>query len=126
MNVADLTGPWMLELRVPEHRMGHIADAWKATQEAGQPLTVRFVLSTSPNDEHEGVVQKIASRAEMDEHQEHTVLVTVTLDKASISDPLLRPGAAATGKLLCGRRPLGYVWLHDVLEWFQREILFRL
>ena len=37
----------------------------------------------------------------------------------------LRQGAAVTAKVYCGKRPLGYVLLHDVIEFIQSRVLFR-
>ena len=34
-------------------------------------------------------------------------------------------GAEVSAKIDCGRRSLGYVWFHDVLEFIQTKILFR-
>jgi hypothetical protein len=43
----------------------------------------------------------------------NTVLVRVAIDKRDLDHP--SQGAGATGKVYCGRRSLGYVWLHDVM-----------
>ena len=34
--------------------------------------------------------------------------------------------ATVTAPIACGKRPLGYVWFHDVLAFIQSQILFRL
>ena len=41
-----------------------------------------------------------------------------------LKDP--RPGASVTAKVHCGRRSIGYVWLHDLFEWFQSRVLFHI
>ena len=54
------------------------------------------------------------------------MLVKVALDKLELSDAgrrELRPGVSARAQIDCGRRPLGYVWLHDIwdaaIEWLR-------
>jgi len=126
LSVAELDGEWVLEIRMPEDRMGHVAEAWQRAQAEGKTLTATFVLATDPGVERIGEVREIASRAELNDKEEQSVLITVAFDKSQFPKTLLRPGAAATVKIACGRRSVGYVWFHDLLEWFQREVLFRL
>ena len=38
--------------------------------------------------------------------------------------PALVPGATARARIDCGRRALGYVWLHDLFEAFQTWVAF--
>jgi hypothetical protein len=52
------------------------------------------------------------------------VLVRVAIDKTQLPD--LRPGASVTARIDCGTRPIGYVWFHDVWEFVQTQVLFRL
>ena len=51
------------------------------------------------------------------------MLIKVAIDKSELPD--LRPGAGVTAKVYCGRRPLGYVLLQDVIAFIQSRILFR-
>ena len=125
LSVADLQGPWVLDLNIPEQRMGHIAQAFAEAQQQGQPLTVRFIPATDPNLELTAQVEKIAQRAEVEETQGNCVRLIASFDRRQLHPSLLRPGAAVTARIHCGKRPLGYVWLHELWEWVQREILFR-
>ena len=45
MTVADLEGPWGLELRIPDDRVGHVLDA---LPKGGGTLDVSFILATDP------------------------------------------------------------------------------
>ena len=38
----------------------------------------------------------------------------------------LRPGADVMAKIYCGRRSLGYVWFHDVINFIHSRVLFKL
>ena len=48
-------------------------------------------------------------------------LVKVNVEQPSEAEP--RPGATTTAKIHCGRRSIGYVWLHDIwdaaIEWLR-------
>ena len=48
-----------------------------------------------------------------------TVEVVVAFDKSELTDAArrdLRPGISARAEIDCGRRSLGYVWLHDLWD----------
>ena len=122
MRVADPSGPWQLELQMPENRMGHIV---KAQEELGkQDLDVEYIVATEPDRRHQGKVTEIHGSAEVRGDEGNTVLIKVGgVEKADLPD--LRPGATVNGKVYCGRRSIGYVWLHDFVAYIQSRILFR-
>ena len=66
----------------------------------------------------------VAKSARLDETNSQSVLVTVSFDREQLDG--LRPGASVTAKIDCGHRSLGYVWLHELFEFVQSRILFRL
>jgi hypothetical protein len=54
------------------------------------------------------------------------VILKVALDEDELRNGAssdLRPGVSARAKIACGRKPLGYVWLHDIwdaaIEWLR-------
>jgi hypothetical protein len=108
---------------MPEDRMGHVV---KARQASEKPLEVSYILAMEPGTTHYGTVKEIHRSAEVraDRPDEgNTVLIKVAIDKKEL--PSLRPGATVTAKVYCGRRPLGYVLLHDLIAFVQSRILFR-
>lgn len=121
MEVADPSGTWELELLMPEHRMGHISEARRTL---GDPLKVTFILATEPDKKHVGMVTEIHSAAEIRGEEGNTVLMRVAIDKADVKD--LHLEAAITGRVYCGRRSIGYVWFHDIVDWIYSHIIFRL
>jgi len=128
LEVADLTREWVLEVHLPEHRMGHLLTAQK---ELKPDLSATFILATDPGTTYDGQIdpQALALAAELDEQHGNSVLVTVRFDKSTFGArerEFLRPGAGVTVKINCGRRSIGYVWFHDVYEFIQSRILFRL
>jgi hypothetical protein len=121
MQVADPAGAWELELLMPEYRMGHIAEARRTL---GDPLKVSFILATEPDTKHIGTVTEIHSAAEVRGEEGNTVLMRVAINKDEIKD--LHLEAAITGRVSCGRRSIGYVWFHDLIDWIYSQVLFRL
>ena len=119
MQVADLKGPWVLEIEVPDERVGYVLDA---RQDQGPDLDVSFMLATEPGAVYRGTVGKIAMATQVRPPEKANVLVTVQIDKETI--PRLRPGATAISQIRCGRRSLGFVWFHSVWETIQKKVLF--
>ncbi|MEK6234184.1 MAG: hypothetical protein N2C14_05705, partial [Planctomycetales bacterium] len=72
-----------------------------------------------------GVLEHVAQRVELDEDGRNTARVLARVDKHDLPVALLRPGASVSAKIQCGKRSLGFVWFHDLFEWFDREIVFR-
>lgn len=119
MTVADLKAPWVLELKVPDDRIAHLL---AARQKTSGGLDASFVLATEPGVELQGTVQEIGVRTEITESGEAFVPVTVGINSDEI--PTLVPGATVVAKIHCGRRPIGYVWLHDLIDAVRVWILF--
>jgi multidrug resistance efflux pump len=126
MSIADKTGPWELEVHMPDDRLGHINRAALAAKQAGRELTVDYILATDPGTRHYGTVKEIHEQAEVRGEAGNTVLVRVTIDPERHEKEELGAGATVTARIACGKQPLGYVWFHDVLAFIQSQILFRL
>jgi multidrug resistance efflux pump len=126
MSVADKTGPWELEVHLPDDRLGHVNRAAAEADQAGKELEVDYILATDPGTRHKGTVKEIHEQAEVRGEQGNTVLVRVTIDPGRHEKEELGAGASVTARINCGKRPLGYVWFHDVLSFIQSQILFRL
>ena len=126
LTVADLTGPWVLEIRVPDDRIGHVL----AAEEAQKRLTTVRRWSVvhrghrTGRGRDAGHIKRIALATETDKTAGATVLVTAAFDRAAIPANELRPGATVVAKIHCGRRSLGYVWLHQLWETIQSRVLF--
>jgi multidrug efflux pump subunit AcrA (membrane-fusion protein) len=146
MTIADPTGELELEILMPEERMGHITKADNARKarlaeiekqggrgdrkaldaekkELERGLKVSYILATHPGQEHVGYVREMNTRAEVRGADGSTVLLRVAIDKKELTDPQL--GGAATAKVYCGRRAIGYVWFHDLIA-FVQKMLFRI
>ena len=126
MSVADKTGPWELEIHMPDDRLGHVNRAAAEARQAGRELQVDYILATDPGTRHHGTVKEIHEQAEVRGEQGNTVLVRVTIDPERHEKEELGAGASVTARIACGKRPLGYVWFHDLLSFIQTQVLFRL
>ncbi len=78
MQIADLQGPWVLELHVPDRHAGHVL---AAQREAGNDLNVEFILATDPETTFAGRIERVAETTGNDEVHGPSVLVTVSLDE---------------------------------------------
>lgn len=139
MEVADLKGPWQLEVAMPEKRMGHIVNHWNKLRETdpNARLRVEFVMATDPDVKYYGTVMEggIHDRAEVRSDQGsaaaassslNTVLIKVALDDDPAKrPPSLRPGSGCLAKVDCGERPLGYVLFHEAIAFVQKNVFFR-
>ena len=119
LRVANVEGPWVAELEVPDHRIGPVL---AAVEDLELPLKVTFALETNRGIKHQAHVQKIAGRTEVGEAGPPTVKVTAKVNRDDISP--LRPGATIYARIHCGRKPIGYVWFHDVFEAIREWLFF--
>jgi multidrug efflux pump subunit AcrA (membrane-fusion protein) len=127
LEVADPSKEWELEVLMPEKRMGHIATAQTEVKKTNGKLPVTFFLATNPKEKLQGEVELDEISAEMRGDSGNTVLVRVSFDQNKLHDVIADPkiGAAATAKVHCGKRPIGYVWFHDLVDFIRAKILFR-
>jgi biotin carboxyl carrier protein len=125
LEIADPTGNWELEVTMPEHRMGHIAEAM-AKSDGKLPVT--FFLATNPEKKLEGTVEEVHRSAEVRGDAGNTVLIRVSFDQQKLRDTIGDPkiNAGATAKIHCGTASIGYKYLHDLVDFVRSKILFRL
>lgn len=134
MEIANPASRWELEIFVPEAKMGHIVEQLEKLQSADSKaqLTVTFILATHSAIHLEGKVVEIDTSAEVHGEEGSTVRMRVSFPqedlKQLVDDPTseLKVGADVKVKVQCGERAIGYVWFHDLFEFVQSRILFRL
>jgi multidrug efflux pump subunit AcrA (membrane-fusion protein) len=142
MTLANPTGPWELELYVPERRLVHLQAAQQIptrsvsedhtpTRSVSEgeladgsrpPLDVVFTLTSHPGSQFHGRVVEIEQTAEVRGDDGNTVLVRVAIDKDEL--PPLHDQTSVTAKLYCGRASVGRVWFCDLIETVQSKVLF--
>jgi multidrug efflux pump subunit AcrA (membrane-fusion protein) len=111
LTVANLAGPWTLELRIPDRRASPVLQAQRTSDE---PLQVSYTLATNPRRVRQGQLTRVGLRTEITETQDVVVLGTVRIDPAEVPERV--PGAGVVAKVHCGPRAIGYVWLHDLID----------
>jgi hypothetical protein len=84
---------------------------------------VQFLSTTEPGKTLAGRVTRIARVTDINDHGDSTIRVTITFDRNQLTQ--LRSGAAVWPKIDCGRRSIGYVWGHDILNAIRRQIWLR-
>lgn len=108
LTVANVDGPWQLELHVPARHAGFVLAAAETPQRE-----VAYVLTASPAIERRGVLSRVAQRMETDDTGASALRITVSIDSAEAPHT---PGAAAVAHVPCGRHCLGYVWFRDLID----------
>jgi multidrug efflux pump subunit AcrA (membrane-fusion protein) len=128
LQIADPASPWELEVEMPESRMGHIAKAKAAAEKEGKKLPVTFILALNPGETLKGTVEDIERSAKVRGETGNTVLVRVSFDQNRLREVVENPnvGNTATAKVHCGKRAIGYVWFHDLVDFIRSKILFRI
>jgi len=134
MKIADTSSPWELEIFVPEAKMGYVVvrNQELKKEDPDAKLEVTFILATHTAEKITGHVERIDTSAEVHGEDGNTVRMRVSFPqeelKKLVKDPTtdLKVGADLKAKILCGKKPIGYVWFHDLFEFVQSRILFRL
>jgi len=121
MTIVDLKGPWEIELYLPERGASHVLDYDRLQED---PLKVEFELASHPGQTFIGEVTEIDRRAELHEPHGHSLRVIVRFDYNELAEALRRPGTRVTAKIICGKKPLGFVLFREVWETVQSQVLF--
>ena len=118
LEVMDKTGPWQLELEVPEQRVGHLTNG--RPPETVHGLSVEFALATKPEARYSGKVGKLAGRTSLSNTYGTVTNVLVEIERDDIPD--CRIGADVQAKIDCGKKSLAYVLFGDVVEFVQKRL----
>ncbi len=120
LSIADFKGQWQAELRIPQNQVGYVVDAIEKND--GEDLDVEFRIATNPNLLVKGKLVRLADRTDLGQSGVPEFRAIVDADISEIQD--LRPGAGLTAKIHCGRRPLGFVWFYQVIDFLRTRVFF--
>lgn len=127
MEIANPAGDWILEVEMPEKRMGHIT---KAIKEADGALPVTFFLATNTEEKLTGelLAENVSATAEVRGEQGTTVLLKVVFDQDEFEQKILDPkvGAEVRARVAAGRCSYAYAYLHDLIDFLRAKVFFRL
>ena len=142
LTIADDEAEWGLEVHMDETHSGHVLTANNTPMherdrlpelsrsffpepgisDFNPRLAVDYVLANQPEDRFKGRLTNIAERAEVTGEDGSTVKLTVAISKDE-STPL-RAGSQVRAYVHCGQRPIGYVWFHELIEFYHARIRF--
>ena len=121
MTIVNPNTEWIIELEMPERRLGHLTKAMQASE---QPLKVTFALLSNPGTEYTGVVLDIDEKLDVHSDEGNTALVRVEFPNDAIDPQLLRAETRVNAKVICGTRATGFVIFHEMIETVQSKVLF--
>lgn len=126
LEVARPEDGLLLELQMPEKRMGHIDDYrnYLRASDPGARLTARFVMTVDPSKNYDATVIEEHDRAENRGTEETTVLIRAFIDESNALPVGTRAGAGVSAKVYCGKRALGYVCFNEVVAFLQKTVFF--
>lgn len=128
LEVADPAGEWILDVEMPDKRLGHIT---KAILDApDKRLEVDFLLATNTEERLTGWLteENVAASAEVRGEGGNTVLLKVEFNQDDFKRVALDPkvGAEVKARVHCGRTSVAYAYLHDLVDFIRAKLLFRL
>ncbi len=121
LTVAAVDRAWEVEVDLPERYAGHVQRARNAND---GPLQVDFRPLADPSSQYVGRLIDLDGAAQVRGEHGNTVKATVAIEVEQLTS--VKPGAEVRTKIHCGRRTLGYVWLHDVADFLRANVWFRL
>lgn len=117
LEIADLTQPMHLELKMPDKRMSHLD---RRILEVDQPdIPVTYILATDPDAPLDARLPRdeIQLRAQGDQENGSIVKMRAIPERESLAKMNPRPGAKVIADVRCGQRASGFVLFHEIYEW---------
>lgn len=134
LRIGDTTGPWEIEMRIPERHIGQVLGAFPAGDPEAE-LDVDLLLSSKPERTYRGKLAraKIGGEATVlgaDGDAEPMLAAWVRLTgpdipaEQQVSPELLVTGVEVHAKIRCGNRPMGYSLFYGVWEFLYEKVVF--
>lgn len=121
ISIAQLDGPWQLEVKVPHQKIGYVNAAMEKANENGKDsIDASFSLSTNPNVSYKGKLKRISKRPFTDQTtgtQYFRGLIDVDREELKVDE--LKPASGVTVRVLCGKVPLYKRCFYQVTDWFK-------
>ncbi|HET6574474.1 MAG TPA: hypothetical protein VFG68_12780 [Fimbriiglobus sp.] len=142
IRIANVDGPWRVELKLPQRAIGHVARALataglhKIDKDGKRYLDVDVLLTGKPDDSYPGRLyeEDLAQEAvpNKDDHNETESVVPayirVNMDDLppgqKIPRELFVAGQEVHTRVRCGNHAMGYSLFHGVWEWFYEKVVF--
>lgn len=122
LTIADPDSDWEIVADMEEDRMGHVVRIF--IEENTDEREVSYILKSDPGNKFEGVLSRkdIHDAAQLNDEQVQSVRLIVDVSEEDLVNLCL--GTEVTIKVHCGKRSVGYVWFHELIEFLQSTILF--
>ena len=113
--VVDTSQGWYLETELGQDRVGYVL---QRQQMEGEPLSVRFRLAGEVDQIHAGRLASVSDVAVLSTAglEEEPPAIRARIEVTDSELTAARPGMSAEVRIACGKRSLGFVWLHDVWD----------
>ena len=121
LEIANTEGQWELELDLPDRKVSHLLHAQRQAHDA---LPIQFTLAAEPGRKFTGYVREVATTTSVTADGLQVVRIRGDIEESDIQG-LKQAGTAVRARIDCGSRPLGFVVLHEVWEFLQYHLLFR-
>ncbi|MGE0759835.1 MAG: efflux RND transporter periplasmic adaptor subunit, partial [Pirellulaceae bacterium] len=119
MTIAQVDGPWVLELRLADADVGHVM---AARHEASAPLPVSFRATNNPSRAQRARVTSIAEWTDSQDSAGPSLQATATLDEPVAAGS--HPGTSVVARIHLGQRARGFVWFRDLWEFVRLRLWF--
>ena len=123
MTIVEEDAMWLLELELPERRVGHMIEAANQAAENAEAPKVTFSLVSHPGREFEGQMMLVDHQIDVHSDEGNTCLIRVAFPNDAVDRDLLRIGTRVNAKIHCGQRSVGYVMFHEAIEAVESSIL---
>lgn len=126
LTIADAASGWQLAADVPQRDIGAVVDAQRGEHEQPGEVLASYRLSGDVEQTYPAHLLAVNAAAPLETEglEDETPPVEVRLAIDGEPPAAARPGMAATVRIDCGRRSLGYVWLHDAWATLYRWATF--
>jgi multidrug efflux pump subunit AcrA (membrane-fusion protein) len=125
LRVADVGGPWEVELLIPERQVGAVRDA--LTRSPSGELDVELLLASDPQRTYRGTLTRDGLAGETRVQDDKVVLPARAglADRGLVTQLERMPvGVAVRARISCGDASAGYVWFGELWDFIYERFLF--
>ena len=121
MSIANINGPWEIELMIPENRVEYIRE-WE--KENGRLPEVKFRLASDSDESYNGTLMEIDYRVyEQVEGQEDMVRAKVEIDEKALAEEL-RIGTRVIARIECGEKTNFFLLTYELQNRIRRWLFY--
>jgi biotin carboxyl carrier protein len=125
LRLAAVTGPWEVELFIPERDAGLLREA--LVREPSGELVVDLLVTNDPHRVYSGKIRRGALGGETVTQNDKVVLPAhVTIEDRALLQQLeqMPVGVEVRARIHCGHAPAGYVWFNEIWTFLYEKFLF--